>query len=66
VKDAVDPNCTPTKISTGADMTATVGVGNRCDVGETARDTAGLNGKVDDVKGRNGYNPLKKLKKLKT
>nr|WP_296429859.1 hypothetical protein [Roseovarius sp. BRH_c41] len=62
VKDAVDPNCTPTKVATGAAMTATVGVGNRCDVGQTARDTAGINGKVDAVKGRNDTNPVKKLK----
>ncbi|PKM09705.1 MAG: hypothetical protein CVV17_00055 [Gammaproteobacteria bacterium HGW-Gammaproteobacteria-7] len=62
VKDAVDPNCTPTKAAKGAAMKATVGVGNRCDVGETVRDTVGVDGKVDDVKGRNDAKPVKKLK----
>ncbi len=57
VKDAVDPNCTPTKAAKGAAMKATVGVGNRCDVGETARDSVGVDGK-----GRNDAKPVKKLK----
>ena len=49
-KDAVDPNCTPSKAAKGAAMKATVGVGNRCGVAETARDATGVDGKVNDVK----------------
>ncbi len=32
-------------------MKATVGVGNRCGVAETARDTAGVDGKKDKIAG---------------
>lgn len=49
-KDAVDPNCTPSKAVKGAAMKATVGVGNRCDAAETARDVTGVDGKVKDTK----------------
>ena len=49
-KDAVDPNCTVSKAAKGAAMKATVGVGNRCDAGETARDVTGVDGKIDDNK----------------
>lgn len=49
-KDAVDPNCTPSKAVKGAAMKATVGVGNRCDAAETARDVTGVDGKAKDVK----------------
>ena len=42
-KDAVDPDCTVTKAARGAATKAVVGVrGNRCDVGETTRDTLGI------------------------
>jgi hypothetical protein len=44
-KDAVDPDCTPAKAAKGAAQRAVVGVGNRCDVGETARDVTGVDGK---------------------
>lgn len=50
VKDAVDPNCTAQKAAKGAAMKATVGVGNRCGVAETARDVSGVDGKAKDVK----------------
>jgi hypothetical protein len=49
-KDAVDPNCTTQKAVNGAAMKATVGVGNRCGVAETARDITGVDGKGKDVK----------------
>ena len=49
-KDAVDPNCTVEKAAKGAAMEATVGVGNRCDAAETARDVTGVDGKGKDVK----------------
>lgn len=49
-KDAVDPNCTPSKAAKGAAMKATVGVGNRCSMAETARDAAGVDGKAKDAK----------------
>jgi hypothetical protein len=54
-KDAVDPDCTATKAAKGAAMKATVGVGNRCDVGETARDVTGIDGK-----GKKDDGPIKK------
>ena len=44
-RDAVDPDCTPAKAAKGAAQRAVVGVGNRCDVGETARDVTGVDGK---------------------
>lgn len=46
-KDAVDPDCTVGKAVKGAAERATVGVGNRCKPGETARDAVGLDGKKD-------------------
>ena len=49
-KNAVDPDCTVEKAAKGAAMKATVGVGNRCDVGETARDVTGVDGKGKPVK----------------
>ena len=49
-KDVADPNCTVSKAAKGAAMKSTVGVGNRCGVGETARDVTGTDGKVKDVK----------------
>ena len=48
VKAAVDPDCTPAKAAKGAAMKATVGVGNRCDAAETARDAAGVDGAAAD------------------
>lgn len=41
-KDVVDPDCTVAKAAKGAAQRATVGVGNRCTVAETARDVTGL------------------------
>ncbi len=46
-KNAVDPDCTPGKAAKGAAMKATVGIGNRCDVAETARDVTGVDDRVD-------------------
>lgn len=48
--DAVDPDCTVEKAVKGAAMKATVGVGNRCDTAETARDVTGVDGVAKDVK----------------
>jgi hypothetical protein len=53
VKDAVDPDCNVAKAARGAATKAVVGVrGNRCDAGETMRDTLGIDdrdrGKKDD------------------
>ena len=54
-KGAVDPNCTPGKAVKGAAQRATVGVGNRCKAGETARDTLGVDDKrKKDDKRRRG------------
>lgn len=50
VKEAIDPDCDAGKAVKGAAMKATVGVGNRCGVAETAKDTAGVDGKAKDVK----------------
>lgn len=49
-KDAVDPNCTVGKAAKGAAMKATVGVGNRCGAAETARDVAGVDGKIKSTR----------------
>jgi hypothetical protein len=38
----IDPDCTPGKAAKGAAQRATVGVGNRCKAGETAKDTLGI------------------------
>jgi hypothetical protein len=48
--DAVDPDCTTQKAVKGAAMKATVGVGNRCGVSETAKDVTGIDGKGKEVK----------------
>jgi hypothetical protein len=59
-KGAVDPDCTIAKAAKGAATKATVGVGNRCGIAETARDTAGVDGKgKGKAKPANG--PVKKL-----
>jgi hypothetical protein len=50
VKEAIDPDFNPGKAVKGAAMKATVGVGNRCGVAETAKDTAGVDGKGKDLK----------------
>jgi hypothetical protein len=58
-KDAVDPDCTVAKAARGAATKAVVGVrGNRCDVGETTRDTLG----IDDRDRNKDDGPLKKRK----
>jgi hypothetical protein len=61
-KDAVDPDCTVGKAAKGAATKAVVGIrGNRCDAGETMRDTIGIDGRDG---GRNDDDgPLKKLRK---
>jgi hypothetical protein len=42
-KEAVDPDCNVAKAARGAATKAVVDVrGNRCDVGETTRDTLGI------------------------
>ena len=59
-KEAVDPNCDVGKAAKGAAMKATVGVGNRCGVGETTRDTLGIDDKGGKKKDDGG--PVKKLR----
>jgi hypothetical protein len=49
-RSAIDPDCTAAKAAKGAAMRATVGVGNRCDVAETARDVTGLDDRADGRK----------------
>lgn len=58
-KNTVDPDCTPGRAAKGAAMRATVGIGNRCDVGETARDVTGIDDRVDG-RNKNGDGPLAK------
>lgn len=61
-KDALDPDCTATKAARGAATKAVVGVrGNRCDAGETMRDTLGIDDRDRAKKDDDG--PLKKLRK---
>jgi len=60
-KDAVDPDCTVGKAAKGAATKAVVGVrGNRCDAGETMRDTLGVDGRGNK---NDDDGPLKKLRK---
>jgi hypothetical protein len=60
-KDAVDPDCNVAKAARGAATKAVVGVqGNRCDIGETTRDTIGID---DRDSNKNDDGPLKKLRK---
>jgi hypothetical protein len=62
VKDAIDPDCTVAKAAKGAATKAVVGVrGNRCDAGETMRDTLGIDDRDHGKKDDDG--PLKKLRK---
>ena len=58
--EAIDPDCTPGKAAKGAAMKATVGVGNRCGVAETARDVTGTDGKLDDTKDSSVKKTIKK------
>ena len=59
-QDALDPDCTPAKAAKGAAMKATVGIGNRCGVGETVRDLTGTDGKAKEIKkGNEGLKPKK-------
>ena len=61
-KDAVDPDCNVAKAAKGAATKAVVGVrGNRCDAGETMRDTLGVDDRDRGKKDDDG--PLKKLRK---
>ena len=60
-KDAVDPDCNVAKAARGAATKAVVGVrGNRCDVGETARDTLGID---DRDRKKDDDGPIEKLRK---
>jgi hypothetical protein len=63
VSGSIDPDCTVEKAAKGAAMKTTVGVGNRCDAAETARDTTGVDGKADDAKNATTSKPGKKKKK---
>lgn len=57
-KNAIDPDCNVAKAARGAATKAVVGVrGNRCDLGETARDTLGID---DRDRKRDDDGPLKK------
>ena len=58
-KDAIDPDCTVGKAVKGAAERSTVGVGNRCKPGETARDAVGIDGK----KKGSGEGPVEKRRK---
>jgi hypothetical protein len=61
-KDALDPDCTVAKAAKGAATKAVVGVrGNRCDAGETMRDTLDIDDRDHGQKDDDG--PLKKLRK---
>jgi hypothetical protein len=61
-RDALDPDCTVTKAARGVATKAVVGVrGNRCDAGETMRDTLGIDDRDRAKKDDDG--PLKKLRK---
>ena len=62
-KDAIDPDCTVEKAAKGAAMKATVGVGNRCDAAETARDVTGVDGKADVARDAITPKSGKKIKK---
>jgi hypothetical protein len=54
-KDAVDPDRTLGKAAKGAARKATIGVrGNRCDLGETTRDTLGLDDRERDAQSGDG------------
>ncbi len=57
-KQVLDPDCTVKKAARGAVARSTIGVGNRCDAAETARDVTGLDGKNGD-----GNGPLKNRRK---
>lgn len=59
-KNAVDPDCTVEKAAKGAATKAVVGIGNRCDVAETTRDTLGID---DRDKKKDGDGVLKKVRK---
>jgi hypothetical protein len=61
-KNAVDPDCNVAKAAKGAATKAVVGVrGNRCDAGETMRDTLGIDDR--DRAKKDDAGPLKKLRK---
>ena len=62
-KNAVDPDCTPGKAAKGAAMNATVGIGNRCGIAETARDVTGVDDRVDGRQDDNRGGPLRRAGK---
>ena len=53
-KGAVDPDCDVGKAARGAATKAVVGVGNRCGVGETTRDTLGIDDREGNKKDDDG------------
>lgn len=61
-RNAVDSECSVGKAVKGAAQRATSGVGNRCKLGEDARDTVGLDGNDGNKHGESG-GPLKKRNK---
>jgi hypothetical protein len=60
-KGAVDPDCDVGKAARGAATKAVVGVGNRCGVGETTRDTLGIDDREGKKKDDDGA--LKRVRK---
>jgi hypothetical protein len=61
-KNAIDPDCNAAKAARGAATKAVVGVrSNRCDLGETTRDTLGIDDR-DNNRKKDGDGPLKKLR----
>jgi hypothetical protein len=62
ISDAIDPECTVEKAAKGAVTKATIGVGNRCDAAETARDVTGVDAKADDARDAVTPKPRKKIK----
>jgi hypothetical protein len=61
-RNAVDADCTPGKAAKGAAMRATVGIGNRCNVAEAARDVTDVDDRVDGRK-KKGDGPFAKRRK---
>lgn len=45
VQNAVDPECSVVEAHTGVAQSATIGVGNGCKPGDTARHAVGMDGK---------------------
>ncbi len=58
-RNTIDPDCSVGKAVKGAAQRATIGVGNRCKPGKTARDTAGMDGN-DRNKNADREGPIKR------